>query len=186
MDAERFDSLSRTLTDARSRRGALAALLGSPLGLFGFAETAAKKKRKKKKKKKSPVRCTPQCAGKVCGDDGCGATCGVACGGGQVCQDGRCVCANGGVPCLSRCCAPGQVCLDNASCATVCMGETCPAGCSCSFASVEGPQHCGALVSDCGQFPQECTSTAQCPPGQHCQETTCPGNPKRCFPLCGA
>lgn len=35
MDAERFDTLTRGLTRARSRRGALAALLGGTLGLLG-------------------------------------------------------------------------------------------------------------------------------------------------------
>ncbi|MCB9522563.1 MAG: lamin tail domain-containing protein [Myxococcales bacterium] len=34
--------------------------------------------------------CVPDCAGAACGDDGCGGTCG-ACGGGAVCQGGRCV-----------------------------------------------------------------------------------------------
>jgi hypothetical protein len=52
MDADRFDSLSRSLTDTPSRRGALAALLGGSLGLLGMTETDAKKGKKKKKKKK--------------------------------------------------------------------------------------------------------------------------------------
>ncbi|MBT9554954.1 MAG: hypothetical protein IV100_02945 [Myxococcales bacterium] len=34
--------------------------------------------------------CVPMCAGKVCGDDGCGGTCGSGCSGGQLCQDGAC------------------------------------------------------------------------------------------------
>ena len=42
----------------------------------------------------TPTVCTPVCAGKECGDDGCGAACG-ACTGGKVCTGGLCV--GGGV-----------------------------------------------------------------------------------------
>ncbi len=34
--------------------------------------------------------CTPSCAGKACGDDGCGGSCG-GCAGGTTCQAGQCV-----------------------------------------------------------------------------------------------
>jgi hypothetical protein len=43
MDADRFDALSRSLTRARSRRGALTSLLGATLGLVGVGRTEAKK-----------------------------------------------------------------------------------------------------------------------------------------------
>ena len=62
MDEIRFDVLTRSLKKARSRRSALATLLGGPLGLLGLAGTVAKKskhanaegkgKSKGKKKKK--------------------------------------------------------------------------------------------------------------------------------------
>jgi hypothetical protein len=42
MDADRFDALSRSLTHARSRRLALASLLGDTVGLVGFAGATAK------------------------------------------------------------------------------------------------------------------------------------------------
>ena len=44
------------------------------------------------------VSCAPDCAGKDCGDDGCGGTCGT-CGGGLSCVDGLCesVCGDGAV-----------------------------------------------------------------------------------------
>ncbi len=35
--------------------------------------------------------CTPQCEGKVCGDDGCGGTCGT-CGDGKECSDDQTIC----------------------------------------------------------------------------------------------
>ncbi len=39
-----------------------------------------------------PARCgcTPSCAGRVCGDDGCGGSCG-RCAAGRACEEGRCV-----------------------------------------------------------------------------------------------
>ena len=43
MDPDRFDTLARVLTDARSRRVAPTWLLGGTLGLLGLAETIAKK-----------------------------------------------------------------------------------------------------------------------------------------------
>src|SRR5215204_218450 len=89
MDETRFDALARSLTQPRSRRGLTRLLgglgVGGPLALFGAGETAAKPKKKKKNKKKSaaalpvsppPSGCTPDCAGKRCGDaNGCGGFC---------------------------------------------------------------------------------------------------------------
>src|SRR5207245_4764618 len=45
--------------------------------------------------------CTPGCAGKVCGSDGCGGACGT-------CQTSSCLVCSGGA-CLSRC-TGGQAC----------------------------------------------------------------------------
>ena len=39
---------------------------------------------------KDVEECVPACAGRECGDDGCGGTCGV-CSGDETCKDGRCV-----------------------------------------------------------------------------------------------
>ena len=38
------------------------------------------------------VVCTPNCEGKVCGDDGCGGSCGT-CSDNQMCKEGQCVAA---------------------------------------------------------------------------------------------
>src|SRR4051794_402552 len=59
MDPRRFDSLSRDLGRARSRRSALAAVFGSALVLLGLAETTAKHKKKHHKKKHSPPPVSP-------------------------------------------------------------------------------------------------------------------------------
>jgi hypothetical protein len=57
MDADRFDTLSRTLGTPVPRRGTLAALLGGTLGLRGLTETTAK--HKKKHEKPCPTCATP-------------------------------------------------------------------------------------------------------------------------------
>jgi hypothetical protein len=117
LDPRRFDTLARSLHELRSRRGALVALMSGTLGLLGLAETTAKKKKGKGKGKKKggkkggnpsppssppPHACTPDCsAGRNCGDNGCGGSCGscsgtLSCGGGGTAG----VCGTG---CLSNC-----------------------------------------------------------------------------------
>ncbi len=69
--------------------------------------------------------CTPQCAGRECGDDGCGGACGV-CAGDEVCQAGQCVAV---ASCVPQC--AGKACGDNGcggSCGTCAPGESCVAG----------------------------------------------------------
>jgi hypothetical protein len=92
MDAEHFDALARKLLVTRCRRGLLAGLASGLLAIVPFGlgseDAAARKKRKRKRRKR---RCIPKCAGKVCGDDGCGGVCGVPCAGSATCQAGTCV-----------------------------------------------------------------------------------------------
>src|SRR3954462_12840322 len=132
MDPHRFDTVARDLTRARSRRGVLATMLGSVLGLLRLAETEAKHK-KHKKKHQSPVSpppgsppspppppCVPQDPVALCADgcgtrtNNCGQTvvCGATCAAGTVCSAGHCV--NGSLavgatcdPVLSRACSSG-------------------------------------------------------------------------------
>src|SRR5262245_8173859 len=120
MGDNRFDAALRLLATSTGRRAALHSLgvaTVAALTDLGLGSVLARKKKKRKKKKHQ--RCTPNCAGKLCGDDGCGGVCGVACSGDRVCQDGACVCASG-VACQTRCCGPGQVCLANGDCARSC------------------------------------------------------------------
>jgi hypothetical protein len=65
--------------------------------------------------------CVPRCDGRVCGDDGCGGSCG-SCPGGTSCQSGRCVC-------VGRC--AGRTC-GNDGCGGSC--GSCPSGFSCNAA----------------------------------------------------
>ena len=60
--------------------------------------------------------CLPQCAGKVCGEDGCGGQCGTCAGKQDVCANGLCVCQPD---------CTGKACGDDGcggSCGT-CLGE---------------------------------------------------------------
>lgn len=77
--------------------------------------------------------CIPNCAGRGCGDDGCGGTCG-SCSNGAVCISFRCE-----QPCVPRCtgleCGDdgcGRMCgvCDSASC-MVCSSGNCVAGNPC-------------------------------------------------------
>jgi hypothetical protein len=196
MDPARFDMLVRSLTAWPSRRRLLAIVpaglvaslpfaLGESLSLFGLADVDAKRKKKRKRKKKKSRNCTSNCAGKLCGDDGCGGLCGFACSGGKTCQDGACACPSGQKECRGQegtcatCCEPddcpaGQICSQG-RCGVV--ANTCASGydsciqvqipcrtdfsCIC-FATWEGQTRCASntasLVTGCGT----CTSDAQC------------------------
>jgi hypothetical protein len=103
-----FDTLTRYTAAAASRRGYARALAGLALGglwspLLRLDDVEAKKGRRRKKKRNKNRRrnkttptltCTSSCAGKVCGDDGCGGSCG-ACGNGEFCAQGQCVIGQG-------------------------------------------------------------------------------------------
>ncbi len=114
--------------------------------------------------------CKPACAGKVCGDNGCGGVCGQ-CPGGLACQDGACV-----SQCTPSC--TGKVCGEDGcggTCGT-CLGNSkCVNGACESSACVPtcdgkqcGPDGCGG---SCGV----------CPQGAECADGICKST---CEPLC--
>ena len=97
--------------------------------------------------------CTPDCAGKVCGFDGCGGACGT-CGPCQRCEGGTCqVLQPNGAPCSqdSACCSgncfadvcadrvtncgrnvcnpPAKGCLDDLCCSCASVAQCCAGGC---------------------------------------------------------
>jgi hypothetical protein len=160
VESDRFDGWVRTLTTARSRRGALAGLLAGTLGLVGLSATEAKKHKKKKKKKGGPppIACTPACEGKACGDDGCGGSCG-ACGA-VSCVAGACSCAGqpdstgcgGGRQCSGGVCAtppPCGVFPDGCASALDCCGNVCdPAELTCPVSAPGNPCHNAGSCSD--------------------------------------
>ena len=159
MDADRFDTLARSLRTLHTRRGLTRVLGGlalGPLALLGLAQTEAKRKKKKKKKRPtSSVIYVPVPAGDcpdgfrtcngVCRDllsdpNNCGR-CGRSCGthsDGTVprpCCEGRCL--REGDCCLDSECPSGDFCTDGA-CATL-------AG-SCRADSLDS---CPAVAADC-------------------------------------
>ncbi|MFA5029131.1 MAG: right-handed parallel beta-helix repeat-containing protein [Patescibacteria group bacterium] len=76
------------------------------------------------------VACTSDCTGKVCGDNGCGGSCG-SCQTGQVCTSGSCVAA-----CVPKTCAQlgkncgsqSDGCGNNLNCGTCTAAQTCTSG----------------------------------------------------------
>ena len=117
--------------------------------------------------------CVPECEGKECGEDGCGAQCGT-CEDGQYCENHRCqwlMCLPGGEPwcegnkqwacddngwhdyVLEDCSLVGQVCHEGECCAPTCQDED-----GISFEC--GDDGCGG---DCGP----------CPEGEECNDGGC-------------
>jgi endoglucanase len=86
--------------------------------------------------------CTPDCSGKVCGNDGCGGSCG-SCAGGQTCNtSGQCVAS-----CTPNC--AGKVCGNDGcggSCGTCTGAQACNASGQCVATGLPSPW----LSSDIG------------------------------------
>ncbi|MGH2615533.1 MAG: hypothetical protein ACRDJC_09865 [Thermomicrobiales bacterium] len=120
MDARHFDDLICSLSSATSRRVLVARLARGLLAVLPLApagELAGAKKRRKRKKKRRR-RCS--CAGKNCGDDGCGRSCGTCTGG--TCQGGTCICPSGMEACGGECVvACGGVTVRNSRTCTCCL-----------------------------------------------------------------
>lgn len=131
----------------------------------------------------SGCACTPQCAGKQCGSDGCGGTCGT-CPSGQACSaSSQCGCVPqcGGKQCGADGCGGscGQ-CGANQTCTTAGVCACTP---SCSGRSC-GPDGCGGSCGSCGAG-QFCSGAGSCVAG------TDPCEGKQCGPdgqggSCGA
>ena len=114
--------------------------------------------------------CTPDCAGKDCGSDGCEGVCGT-CGADETCVAGACI-ADG--------CMTDDDCLDDEDCVD---GECVPAACepectdkNCGFDGCDGT--CGTCGADmiCSEgvcVAAGCSPTAPCPAGFECIDTTC-------------
>ena len=117
--------------------------------------------------------CAPQCAGKQCGSDGCGGTCGT-CPSGQSCSlSSQCGCAPqcggkqcGPDGCGGSCgtCAGATSCSASGTCACVpsCAGKTC------------GDDGCGGSCGDCAAGTSCNGGTGQCVSGANpCESKQC-------------
>ncbi|MFN8662108.1 MAG: hypothetical protein U0075_09475 [Thermomicrobiales bacterium] len=197
MDAIRFDGLVRSWRKLASRREVTALpgglLLGSAsarvqpaaskkkkkvtLCLNGLTVTASSKKKKKLLKQGAtlgscpPTGCKPNCAGKTCGNDGCGGACGT-CEPGGSCQGGQCVCL------------PDHVCGAGCCPATVeCFAEGC--ACEQDLCSCSG----GRTFCSTPDFTQCCASGDTCDPVAACTTNVCTAENDVCTvggAFCGA
>jgi hypothetical protein len=115
----------------------------------------------------SIAQCTPACTGKLCGDDGCGGSCG-SCKTGTSCSAGKCSC--------SPACA-GKLCGDDGcggSCGSCKTGTTCSAG-KCSCSPVCAGKSCGD--DGCGG------SCGSCKTGSWCSAGKCVPSTQVCDPV---
>ncbi len=190
MEADRFDDITRALSEPPSRRGIARALAGLSLvggvsALLGPADAWARKKGKGKKKKKKCKSGTKKC-GKTC--ISATSCCSAAdCSSGGACAGGTCVCAIGFRSCqvgcipTSNCCTDGECgagerCQDG-SCVVLtpfCAGKDfCTAGTAvCQSSGSE----CGCFVDEesgdpfCGQTSdlESATDCSQCAAGRTC------------------
>jgi hypothetical protein len=97
--------------------------------------------------------CVPDCADRVCGDDGCGGACG-ACDDGQECRDGQCV-----VPCVPNCI--DRTCGDD-GCGGSC--GSCPAHQMCAgrYGSPREGQCCKVNGQICSYHNRDLCCTGYC------------------------
>ena len=112
--------------------------------------------------------CVPQCEGKVCGDDGCGSTCGDC--GDSICDNGQCV-------------APP---MD--SCAGMCGTFSATASCKCDANCFDNGDCCDDICDVCTENVNiaarcEPACVPNCAEGQECGGDGCGGF---CGPGCAA
>jgi hypothetical protein len=172
MDANQFDEFSRTLSQSPTRRGVLRTVTGAVIaGAFAAlpglhlhdAEAKRRKRKRRRKNKSAPTTCVPNCAGKTCGADGCGGSCGE-CTGGRTCSEGICACAQGqevcGGACHAPCAAPS---VRNPINCTCCLPFDAPCGPNCC-----SPLGCKGIACNAGEESQTCGFDAQCRPPLVC------------------
>lgn len=112
--------------------------------------------------------CQPACAGRACGSDGCGGTCG-ACTVTQQCVNGRCECLPESDAAF---CQRAQ-----RACDSLTAMDNCGVTRTVSCGSCQAPQTCGGagVPGQCGCTPQ-CAGKACGPDGCGGQCGTCPAN----------
>jgi hypothetical protein len=140
--------------------------------------------------------CTPECEGRVCGDDGCGGSCGE-CGDGSVCLEGACLACDAQTNCLGKQCGPdncggscgqcsGEQVCDWQSQLCIDKPDDCEPACA-SFGFECGPDGCGGSCGECpeeticqqGDFLCEGACQPQCD-GLECGPDNCGGSCGEC------
>ena len=192
MDGARFDTITRTLTAAGSRRRALAALGGALALLLGLTETEAHNKLKKCKRIKDNDK-KRTCLKKARKHNAAHRTLPPT-----GCPDNR-------PPCGGFCCSSTKVCLTGNVCGCAagtiqcsqgfCASETCPEGgnrdqlsCACGTTCPDGRPLCGGATGVCCNPARECIDptfgVCTCPNGlspcsDSCASFTCPDGSDR-------
>ncbi len=122
--------------------------------------------------------CAPSCAGRLCGDDGCGGSCGVCTPGDTCTSEGAC--------CTPSC--SGKSCGDDGcggSCGVCPAGAKCGSDGTCCAPSCDG-KSCGS--DGCGGLCGFCVAGATCSAGKcclpSCAAKTCGDN--GCGGSCGS
>ena len=107
--------------------------------------------------------CVPSCAGTVCGNDGCGGSCG-ACAPGAACVAGACACT----PDSYKGCCGDAVCQFDSCGAKGAQGEACKWGCSAGACQACKPACDGKTCGDdgCGGTCGSCAAPESCLLGQ--------------------
>ncbi|MBT9559519.1 MAG: PQQ-binding-like beta-propeller repeat protein [Myxococcales bacterium] len=117
------------------------------------------------------VCATPSCAGKQCGPDGAGGSCGDCLDGAFCATGGKCICpgASCGSGATAACCASGSVCgPTGACCEPACDGKMC------------GADGCGG---SCGLCPIgfACNASGLCATDSACGDGTCEPGEEGCL-----
>lgn len=123
--------------------------------------------------------CTPSCGGAVCGNDGCGGSCG-SCTAPDVCQGGQCVCTT---TCGAAVCGPDGCGDSCGSCAAneLCQGGQCACQADCTGA-VCGDDGCGGTCGNCAA--NELCVSGQCVCQPECTGMVCGDD--GCGSTCGS
>ncbi|HPD81963.1 MAG TPA: hypothetical protein PK357_02585 [Candidatus Pacearchaeota archaeon] len=116
--------------------------------------------------------CVPDCDGKVCGDDGCGGSCGK-CSIGSFCTNGTCICLPKctGRECGSNGC-PGGTCGEciNEHGTNLCVAGTCQPTCISSYGDCDGNRTNGCEATLGTDI--HCSSCGDaCSPGYFCSSS---------------
>lgn len=124
----------------------------------------------------TPGACYPSCVGKVCGDDGCGGSCGTNCAWNKYCSSGQCIlkCGDGictypenPTSCITDCphtCSDGY-CTGSETCSS-CPQDCGACGPACGNEYCESGEDCWSCSLDCGGC--ICDSPDECPSGESC------------------
>ena len=170
MDERRFDSLSRSLAAAKTRRDLLVGLAALGAGLIGARTADAQAQCGNKTCRNNPGKCSSGC---VCCEYGNGNTRCVPAGG----CTGTVACPTGSTPCNGRCITLDSLQTDPANCGS--CGITCPAvqtcvGGTCSCPA--GAEFCNGACLDPIIFQSDennCGGCGNSCPGDACAIPSC-------------